>query len=168
VWLLYSKVLCDCALPACDGPCGAGHYCPDGSIRRRQFPCPAGRWGGEGSGSDRCGGLCEPGYFCPEASTTPTQHPCGGETVFCPLGSGAPTNVSDHHYATGGGVVTRHGQRPCRGEWTTPPEGAARVEKCPSTTAPLAGPRKWYDAVVDEREYKRCAAKRHERKIVYN
>jgi hypothetical protein len=26
---------------------------------------------------------------------------------------------------------------------------------CPSTTTPLSGPQKWYDGVIEEKEYKR-------------
>jgi len=83
------------------------------------------------------------------------EHACGGETVFCPLGSAEPSNVTDHHYATGGGVVTRQGQLPCLGAASSPPAGGVRVGGCPSTTAPLNGQAEWYDATVDGREYTR-------------
>jgi len=139
----------------CAGPCGAGHWCPQGSIQRLENVCPAGRWSAGGSGSILCAGECAPGYFCPEGSISATEHECGGETVYCPPSSPLPINVTEGHYATGGSSRTQSGQEPCQSYAQSPPAGERRVRLCPSTTMPLAGPPAWYDANVDAREYKR-------------
>lgn len=153
--------------PNCDGDCGPGHFCPIGSIRRRQLRCPAGRWSGGGSGDALCSGECEAGWYCPEASTSAREKECGGETFFCPSSSPMPLNVTNGFFATGGKTVrTRTGQSECK-DWVrssgstahqddggadhdesssssslayfTPPAHAAIVGKCPETTMPLSG-----------------------------
>jgi len=141
--------------PACAGACGPGHWCPQGSIRRLENVCPAGRWSAGGSGSILCAGECVPGYFCPEGSASATEHACGGETVYCPPSSPLPINVTEGHYATGGSPRTRSGQEPCQSYAQSPPAGERRLRVCPSTTMPLAGPSAWYDVKVDANEYKR-------------
>ena len=53
--------------------------------------CAPGRYGAtSGLSSSFCSGPCTAGYYCLAGSTTPTQFPCGGESVYCPRGSGLP------------------------------------------------------------------------------
>jgi hypothetical protein len=138
------------ATPKCAGKCWSGHYCPAGSTRAKQMPCPAGRWGTEAMGSELCEGECAAGYYCPLRSMSPTQVECGGETLFCPPSSPHPRNVSMGYYATGGSVKTRTGQAPCRAH--TPPAGERRSGICPSNTQPLDGPAAFYDTTMDVNE----------------
>lgn len=121
---------------ACSGNCTAGFYCEEGSTMADQEPCPPGTWGDEGQKTDVCSGLCHPGYYCPTNSTAPTQLQCGGDRVFCPVGSGAPSNVSAGHFSTGGDYLTRSGQAPCD-EWAgLAPAGAHREAACPENLVP--------------------------------
>lgn len=139
--------------PECSGLCRAGYYCPWGSTDPKQRPCPAGRWGTAGMGSELCEGGCSAGYYCPQSSTRHDQISCGAETLYCPPGSGSPRNVSDGFYTTGGTVTTRTGQAECIAH--TPPAGTQLREICPSTTAPLYGGDKFYDAFIDNYEHKK-------------
>ena len=48
--------------PLCQGACGAGSYCPAGSVSATAKACPAGTWAGNGSATQTCAGSCAPGY----------------------------------------------------------------------------------------------------------
>ena len=50
--------------------------------------------------------FCHPGYWCPPGSTTPTQRRCGNASVYCPVGSGAPTLAPPGYYTVLGLPVT--------------------------------------------------------------
>lgn len=124
------------ATPDCDGKCSPGYWCAAGSGDPQQHICPAGRYGEAGEVDANCKGSCLAGYFCPAGSTKAWEFECGGETVFCPVGSGAPTPVSSSHYSTGQNTTTRTAEEKC-GQDDTPPEGTERrVNVCPSTTIP--------------------------------
>eukprot|EP01041_Mallomonas_annulata_P009845 gene9845-20480_t len=96
--------------PDCEGICKEGYYCPAGSTSKKQFPCPAGRYSTAGAIDANCTGLCYEGYYCPVASTSPKQQRCGGETLYCPRGSGAPRVVNVGNFSTGGTALTRVGE----------------------------------------------------------
>ncbi|OQS02384.1 hypothetical protein THRCLA_21432 [Thraustotheca clavata] len=50
-----------------DGPCGQGHYCPNGTPLPNSFPCPSGTYTAQTNFSDptQCT-ACPPGNYCPE------------------------------------------------------------------------------------------------------
>ena len=126
------------ASSACEGLCQAGYYCLQGSTSPRQHPCPAGRFGVAGAIDSHCSGSCSAGYYCPSTSTSPIQNECGGENVFCPSGSGAPTAVKKGYYSTGGSPTTRFAETQCLdGSFAfigDPPASNMRVNICPQTT----------------------------------
>lgn len=133
---LYSKL--GSPTEDCDGPCDPGYYCPEGSISAQQISCPPGRFGVAGMIDSMCTGACMKGYYCPATSTTPYQNECGGEYVYCPQGSGAPTPVSGGYYSTGNNVTTRFAQSKCEitANTGTPPAADDRKNICPDTTVP--------------------------------
>jgi hypothetical protein len=49
-------------------------------------------------------------YIQKKGSTSARQNECGGETVYCPVGSGMPLNVTLGYYSTGQTLTTRTGQ----------------------------------------------------------
>jgi len=95
--------------------CPMGHYCVGGE----KHACPAGRYGNTaGQVEATCTGVCAVGHYCPPASTDARQVRCGGNGVYCPEGSAAPTPVAVGHYTTGGAERTRWWQTPCEpGHW---------------------------------------------------
>jgi hypothetical protein len=60
----------------CSGLCAAGYYCPTGSTRFLEIPCPAGRYSRQGAGDATCSGLCRPGFYCPSSSWLEDQVGC--------------------------------------------------------------------------------------------
>ena len=54
---------------------------------------------------------CDAGTYCPRPDLDAEQ--CGGNHVFCPSKSSAPTPVTDGYYTTGGTPLNRTGQQPC-------------------------------------------------------
>ena len=75
--------------------CEEGYWCENGV----RFECFEGHYGAEkGLVSGTCSGQCYAGFYCEKQSTSPMQYVCGDETFFCPIGSSAPTPVSDGHY----------------------------------------------------------------------
>lgn len=54
-------------------PCEAGHYCPEGSTQRRQYPCAAGLFATGGAADAGCDGRCHEGHYCPQGSTEAKQ-----------------------------------------------------------------------------------------------
>ncbi|XP_056365838.1 multiple epidermal growth factor-like domains protein 11 [Oenanthe melanoleuca] len=59
------------------GRCSSGHYCPQGSWRSTQFPCPAGTYSSRlGRGRVQDCSACPAGAFCPSGTSKP---------VLCPL-----------------------------------------------------------------------------------
>lgn len=125
------------ATSECDGLCTAGYYCPEASTSPTQVSCPAGRYGQKGMTDANCLGICTRGYFCPSNSTRSMQKECGGEYVYCPVGSGEPSEVDVGYYSSGGTVTTRFMQLQCVKDSSvlgTPPAAAERINICPSTT----------------------------------
>lgn len=55
--------------------------------------------------------LCPDGYYCVSKIIPP--EPCGGNHVYCPLGSVAPTTVSDGFYSIGPTNSTRNAELQC-------------------------------------------------------
>jgi hypothetical protein len=49
---------------------------------------------------------CSPGYWCPPGSTVPTQRRCGNSSVYCPMGSKAPTLAPPGYYTILGLPIT--------------------------------------------------------------
>nr|XP_054760398.1 neurogenic locus notch homolog protein 3-like [Lytechinus pictus] len=89
--------------------CPAGYYCPAGTKRANQFPCPSGTYNNltnavNDSWCTECiagffcqtPGLsapedeCYPGYYCLAGEDNPTPNPCP-EGNYCPSGSYKPT-----------------------------------------------------------------------------
>lgn len=80
-------------------PCTPGTTCAGGVAR----PCAAGRYSSRWREADpACQGPCARGFWCPSGAVRPLQRPCGNESVFCPLGSGAPLRVASGFYSTSG------------------------------------------------------------------
>jgi len=78
--------------------CPRGSYCVDGV----RYPCPSGRYGhAEASTDPLCTGVCAAGWYCPPGSARAMQLTCGDRSVFCPAGSGAPTQVAPGYYSVG-------------------------------------------------------------------
>jgi hypothetical protein len=96
-------------------PCPQGLYCTKGAQRA----CPPGRFGGSsGLFSQACSGPCAPGYYCSSGSWTQAQHECGTGldvpgSVYCPAGSGGPTQALPGEKTVGGGPSTRSATVPC-------------------------------------------------------
>ena len=75
--------------------CEEGYWCEAGL----RFECFQGHYGADKAMTNgKCSGQCDAGYFCHAQSTSPKQYHCGDKTVFCPVGSFAPTPVSPGHY----------------------------------------------------------------------
>jgi uncharacterized repeat protein (TIGR02543 family) len=66
--------------------CGAGYYCPIGSINGKGW-----------DGYDNDDKLCAAGYYCPAGSDTATEIICPVGS-FCPEGSGQPTPCPSNNY----------------------------------------------------------------------
>jgi len=82
----------------CSGPCSPGHWCPAASIVATQIACPAGVFGNAtGLKSPMCSDACPEGYYCPPGTSVPTLV-CDEPSVYCPRGSGAPSNVDPGFY----------------------------------------------------------------------
>lgn len=82
--------------------CPRGAYCIDGV----KYLCKAGRYGGQVMETNSsCSGLCHAGTYCPPGSTYIREHGCGNSSVFCPEGSGAPTQASIGFYTVGNEYV---------------------------------------------------------------
>ena len=99
-------------------PCPGGYKC----IKGERHPCPAGKYGGPklvARFHEPCAHDCPEGYYCPLASNVGTRYKCGDASVYCPPGSGQPTNVSAAHYTVGGAdSATRTNQIECNpGHW---------------------------------------------------
>ena len=77
------------------GTCSPGYYCPAGSVRANQVPCPVGKFRSldKGASESDCG-ECPAGYFCPLGCERPRECPKGfyclaskEEPIKCPRGS---------------------------------------------------------------------------------
>ena len=79
-------------------PCPVGFYCNgDG----KKVECPAGSYTSE-RGLAECV-ECPRGYYCPKNSKNFYQNPCAVDaSIYCPAGSGAPTNVSIGYFSKNG------------------------------------------------------------------
>ncbi|TYZ59327.1 hypothetical protein PybrP1_004972 [[Pythium] brassicae (nom. inval.)] len=78
--------------------CAPGFFCPNGTARANQFPCPPGSWSSSTSladatecdvcpkgkycvgGKSFVDGSCSPGYYCPLGTESPTKFPCPSGT----------------------------------------------------------------------------------------
>ena len=64
--------------------------------------------------SAACSGPCHAGYLCLTASPSPTQYECGANSsVYCPVGSSAPSLVPAGFYSRGRTLTTRSAILPC-------------------------------------------------------
>jgi hypothetical protein len=113
--------------------CELGHYCSGDGTKCRQFitiaitlnagfqtKCPAGKFGSERMlTNSSCSGFCKEGYYCDAGAISQTQRECGDANHFCPRGSGAPHQVDEGYYSTGGSnTSTRTLQKKCEpGFW---------------------------------------------------
>ena len=122
----------------CDGLCSRGYWCAAGSSSMTQNDCPAGRYGHLGMINDECKGSCLAGYYCPVNSYSATQRECGGETFYCPHGSGSPQSVASGYFSAGNNATTRVEQVECvdTSYTGTPPASNSRTNMCPGTTIP--------------------------------
>eukprot|EP01029_Cantina_marsupialis_P013730 TRINITY_DN303_c0_g1_i2.p1 TRINITY_DN303_c0_g1~~TRINITY_DN303_c0_g1_i2.p1 ORF type:complete len:805 (-),score=180.21 TRINITY_DN303_c0_g1_i2:1071-3212(-) len=111
IWLNYDGIDGDYETElANQEKCKLGHYCIDGNI----YKCPSGTFGDVDTLIDEsCSGQCAPGYYCPEGSISSTQVECGGDNVFCPTGSSAPTSVKDGYFSLGGSSTTKFAEEIC-------------------------------------------------------
>ena len=96
-------------------PCGAGHYCPEGTTLPTEHACPPGTMStstnltraadcdacpagfacGWATGSMSAAPVrCAAGFFCPEGTELPTQHPCPEGTYSNVTGLRAASEVS--------------------------------------------------------------------------
>jgi hypothetical protein len=90
--------------------CPPGFYCVNGI----KIICPKGKYGTDtGLSQSECNGDCDPGYYCDPGSDSQRQFKCGMPSLYCPLGSFAPTSVSEGYYSTQGEPVTRANQSIC-------------------------------------------------------
>ena len=116
----------------CEGPCAAGHFCPDpksgahGLLKPGLYAgsstagpphlaCHDGMFSDEGA--TECS-PCEEGFYCPKGAPVPraAMRPCGDASEaahFCPAGSAAPRRVRPGFYAAGGAPGRRIAERPC-------------------------------------------------------
>jgi hypothetical protein len=108
----------------CSGKCLPGYICPAGSVKEDQTICSAGTYSNNGI---FCA-PCLPGYYCTAGSSDPKQNPCGSDKVYCPLGSGEASSVSDGYYATGQTSGTHSAQGFCE------VQKVAHLPQCPSIT----------------------------------
>ncbi len=94
------------------GVCPPGHFCPSGSYRATDHPCPNGTYnpfsggkdisackscdGGKvcnGQGLSQPNGVCAPGFYCISGARSPM--PSDGITGnLCPIGNYCPGNTS--------------------------------------------------------------------------
>ena len=76
--------------------CTSGSYCVAGVAAL----CPSGRYSSVvgAAGVDACV-VCPAGYFCVAGASIAV--PCGGDGVYCPEGSAAPSPVGAGYYSTG-------------------------------------------------------------------
>ena len=95
----HNCVPCDagkyCSLFGLDSPegdCAPGHYCPQGTVQRTDYPCPAGRFTYSTSLTHAAACfVCPEGYYCETgtgADDQPPQNCTGGH--YCPAGTGRP------------------------------------------------------------------------------
>ena len=90
--------------------CEPGHFC-DLGVR---YPCPSGTYSNAyGTSSSSCVGQCDAGFYCESASSSSTQHSCGNSSVYCAVGSSAPTAVLPGYYSVNGSVSTRSARIQC-------------------------------------------------------
>ena len=105
-----------------DKPCDTGYYCPNGTTRPDEFPCPAGTfnpdplqtnitacqsctpgWYCLGNGNTAPDAECSEGWYCSGGATQsmPSNMAEGGECypgTFCPQGSDAPLPCTPGFY----------------------------------------------------------------------
>ncbi|KAL2295830.1 hypothetical protein Nmel_017354, partial [Mimus melanotis] len=94
------------------GRCSSGHYCPQGSWRSTQSPCPAGTHSSRlGRGSVEDCSACPAGAFCPPGTSKP---------VLCPLGS----------FRSGPGAEVAADCTPCPGGHHCPELGTVTPRAC--------------------------------------
>ena len=118
-------------------PCPEGHYCPEGTNRSTQYPCPAGTYNNvtglsavsgcaacspgaycETAGLVKPTGLCDPSYYCLAGATNPA--PVDGMTgdicppgFYCHVGTGAPLACPAGTFSPQTGVADVTGCQPC-------------------------------------------------------
>ena len=90
--------------------CPVGHYCISGE----RFLCPSGSFGSSlGLSTRTCSGPCNAGHYCESGSDNVTQFKCGGNHVYCPVGSSAPTLALPGQRTIGDSNETRNGTVHC-------------------------------------------------------
>ncbi|KAG9482440.1 hypothetical protein GDO78_011238 [Eleutherodactylus coqui] len=129
-----------------NGPCPAGHYCPEGTLSPK--PCPVGTLKNAtgGSSTDSCvpcyagyfcasvgltspTGLCSAGFFCPGnfTSTSPTAFLCP-KGHFCTAGSSHPLPCPTGQYQPNTGS---HSCTPCQPGFYCQEAVAGHPQPCP-------------------------------------
>ncbi|GKT26470.1 conserved unknown protein, partial [Aduncisulcus paluster] len=146
---LYAHYQCDscdagtyCELPddltsttAPEQTCPAGHYCPSGTKRATEYPCPPGTristGDGTNTGVDQCED-CPVGYFCPHGSADVEN---SGDDYKCPLGHYCPVGTTHkrEYPCEAGTYQDTLGQGSCEqctiGHFC--PEGSYEAVECP-------------------------------------
>ncbi|XP_021231890.1 zonadhesin-like isoform X5 [Numida meleagris] len=94
------------------GMCSSGHYCPQGTWRGTQYPCPAGTYGTRLGNSrvEDCT-ACPAGAFCPSGTSKP---------VLCPVGT----------YRVEHGAKVAADCVPCPGGYYCPDLGTVTPRTC--------------------------------------
>lgn len=156
--------------PLTQQPCPPGYYCPEGTKRASQFPCPAGTYNSLSLQTNLAACMrCPAGSYCPQASANPTPCPFGyyclegtqSATQWpCPAGtfSGPQTSLtlaSQCNLCELGSYCPEASSSPtkCPAGTYNPVDGAAGVHECLPCPLGRACPHSRQFEYVD-----RCAA----------
>ncbi|OPJ68136.1 hypothetical protein AV530_013665 [Patagioenas fasciata monilis] len=162
------------------GMCSSGHYCPQGTWRGTQHPCPAGTYSPR-LGNGRVGDCiaCPAGAFCTSGTSKPVPCPLGtyrmeygakvaADCIPCPAGYYCPELGTVTPRTCGAGNFSGHGQSLCSDcpEGTFCNEtGLTAPQDCPKghfclagSSLPLPCPVGTYTDVVGAGSCKPCPA----------
>ncbi|XP_021231889.1 SCO-spondin-like isoform X4 [Numida meleagris] len=124
------------------GMCSSGHYCPQGTWRGTQYPCPAGTYGTRLGNSrvEDCT-ACPAGAFCPSGTSKPVLCPVGtyrvehgakvaADCVPCPGGYYCPDLGTVTPRTCGAGNFSGSDAKPCPNGTYGKQKGLSSAEEC--------------------------------------
>ncbi|XP_068515155.1 laminin subunit gamma-1-like [Anas acuta] len=122
--------------------CSSGHYCPQGTRRSTQYPCPAGTYSTRlGNGRVEDCAACPAGAFCTRGTSKPVLCPVGtycmehgakvaADCVLCPGGYYCPELGTVTPRTCGAGNFSGLPAKPCPSGTYSEQKGLSSAEEC--------------------------------------